>query len=70
MDFIERIFGVSPDGGNGSLEFFWIVFLAVAAFLASLEYFRRKYRHSASEGFTSAVTASHQPADSERNLRG
>jgi hypothetical protein len=21
MDFIERIFGVSPDGGNGSLEF-------------------------------------------------
>ncbi len=21
MDFIERIFGVSPDGGSGSLEF-------------------------------------------------
>jgi hypothetical protein len=21
MDFIERIFGLSPDGGNGSLEF-------------------------------------------------
>ena len=21
MDFIERMFGASPDGGNGSLEF-------------------------------------------------
>ena len=21
MDFIERIFGISPDGGTGSLEF-------------------------------------------------
>lgn len=21
MDFIERIFGISPDGGSGSLEF-------------------------------------------------
>lgn len=22
MDFIERIFGISPDGGSGALEFF------------------------------------------------
>ena len=22
MDFIERIFGIAPDGGDGSLEFF------------------------------------------------
>jgi hypothetical protein len=29
MDFIEQWFGVSPDNGNGSLEFLYIV--AVAA---------------------------------------
>jgi hypothetical protein len=28
MDWIERIFGVSPDGGSGTLE---AVYLAVAA---------------------------------------
>lgn len=33
MDFIEHWFGVSPDGGNGSLEVLWIaaIFVAVAA---------------------------------------
>jgi hypothetical protein len=25
MDFIERWFGLSPDGGDGSLEVLWIV---------------------------------------------
>jgi hypothetical protein len=25
MDFIERIFGVSPDGGNGSLEALYLI---------------------------------------------
>ena len=25
MDFIEQWFGVSPDGGDGSLEILWIV---------------------------------------------
>jgi hypothetical protein len=25
MDFIERIFGISPDGGSGSLEFLLLV---------------------------------------------
>lgn len=24
MDFIERLFGISPDGGDGSLEFLWL----------------------------------------------
>jgi hypothetical protein len=28
MDFIERWFGVSPDGGDGSLEVLWIGALA------------------------------------------
>jgi hypothetical protein len=35
MDFIETLFGISPDGGDGSLEALWIgaivvVVLAVA----------------------------------------
>jgi MYXO-CTERM domain-containing protein len=25
MDFIERIFGISPDNGDGSAEMLWIV---------------------------------------------
>jgi hypothetical protein len=29
MDFIERIFGVAPDGGDGSLEALWIAALAL-----------------------------------------
>jgi hypothetical protein len=29
MDFIERWFGVSPDGGDGSLEMLWIVAIAI-----------------------------------------
>ncbi len=43
MDFIERIFGVSPDGGNGALE--WLIVLVfmvlpICSFL--FERFRRK----------------------------
>jgi hypothetical protein len=35
MDFIERIFGISPDGGSGSFEFALIVLpiLLLALFL-------------------------------------
>ena len=29
MDFIERWFGVSPDGGDGSLELLWIIGVVV-----------------------------------------
>jgi hypothetical protein len=29
MDFIERLFGVSPDGGDGSLEAVYLVVLLV-----------------------------------------
>jgi hypothetical protein len=32
MDFIERIFGISPDGGSGSLEIACV--LIVVSFLA------------------------------------
>jgi len=39
MDFIEAWFGISPDGGDGSLEVLWVgaIALAVAAFV-----FRRR----------------------------
>jgi hypothetical protein len=30
MDFIESWFGISPDGGDGSLEAVWLVAIAVA----------------------------------------
>ena len=29
MDFIEQWFGISPDGGDGSLEVLWIVGIVV-----------------------------------------
>ncbi len=28
MDFIERLFGFSPDNGDGSTEIFWLAVLA------------------------------------------
>jgi hypothetical protein len=31
MDFIESLFGVSPDGGDGSLEVVWLVAIVAAA---------------------------------------
>lgn len=39
MDFIETLFGISPDGGDGSLEVLWIcaIVVAVAGF-----FFRRR----------------------------
>ena len=35
MDFFETWFGISPDGGSGSLEALWVVAIlaAVGAFL-------------------------------------
>ena len=42
MDFIERIFGVSPDGGNGSLEFMYLTgIVASVIFIAGAFYHRR-----------------------------
>ena len=31
MDFIEQWFGISPDGGDGSLEVLWIGAIVVVA---------------------------------------
>ncbi len=30
MDFIEQWFGITPDGGDGSLEALWIASIVVA----------------------------------------
>ena len=38
MDFIERLFGVSPDGGDGSTEVLWLAALAIA--IAAWVFFR------------------------------
>ena len=43
MDFIERIFGISPDGGSGSLEFLlFAIPIAGIAYLALRARQRRK----------------------------
>lgn len=40
MDFIERLFGLSPDNGDGTTEILWLVVLALV--IASVVYFRRQ----------------------------
>lgn len=39
MDFIEQWFGISPDGGDGSLELLWIA--AIAIVVAAVVFHRR-----------------------------
>jgi hypothetical protein len=39
MDFIEQIFGMSPDGGDGTLEAMWIGAIALAVVVFA---FRRR----------------------------
>ncbi len=41
MDFIERIFGVSPDGGSGLFE--WLMLLVAACVVAGV-FLRRRAR--------------------------
>lgn len=40
MDFIEKLFGISPDGGDGTLEVLWLV--AVVAVGAAYVWRRRR----------------------------
>ncbi len=42
MDFIERLFGVSPDNGNGSTEILWLVALAAILVVGILVLRRRR----------------------------
>lgn len=44
MDFIERLFGLSPDNGDGSTEMLWLAVLAIA--IASFAYFRLQRRRT------------------------
>ena len=44
MDFIERIFGVSPDGGDGSTEMLWF---GAALAIAALAFVRWRARRKA-----------------------
>ena len=44
MDWIEEVFGVEPDGGNGLLEFAPIVVLAVAALALCVRVARARRR--------------------------
>ncbi len=41
MDFIEKWFGMSPDGGDGSLEALWVGALALAVVVVA---FRHRIR--------------------------
>jgi hypothetical protein len=40
MDFIERLFGLSPDNGDGSTEILWLV--AAAIVVGVVVYVRRR----------------------------
>ena len=42
MDFIERLFGLSPDNGDGSTEILWLVVLAIV--IAATVYLRNQRR--------------------------
>jgi hypothetical protein len=42
MDFIEKLFGLSPDNGDGSTEILWLAVLAIA--IVAFFYFRHQRR--------------------------
>jgi hypothetical protein len=44
MDFIEQLFGLSPDNGDGSTEILWLLVLAVV--IAAFVYFRIQRRRA------------------------
>lgn len=43
MDFIERLTGLSPDGGNGSLEALYLLVIAAVAIAAVWAWRRRRH---------------------------
>jgi hypothetical protein len=45
MDFIERIFGISPDGGNGSFEL--LLFLIPTVAIVAVVYWRQRRSRAA-----------------------
>jgi hypothetical protein len=49
VDFIERIFGVSPDGGSGALELLYCALAFIAAATASFAFGARDKKGSGSK---------------------
>ena len=47
MDFIERLFGLSPDNGDGSTEILWLAVLAIG--IVSFVYLRIQRRRARSK---------------------
>ncbi len=45
MDFIERLFGLSPDNGDGSTEILWLAVAAIA--IGLFVWARRRSRQNA-----------------------
>jgi len=45
MDFIERLFGLSPDNGDGSTELMYIVAFVAIALAVAWFYSKRATRH-------------------------
>jgi cytochrome b561 len=51
MDFIERWFGISPDGGDGTLELLYVaVGVLIAAVVVARIMSRLRYRRSGQRG--------------------
>jgi hypothetical protein len=42
MDFIERIFGISPDGGDGSTELIIVSVLVLLALMAAWTWWSKR----------------------------
>jgi hypothetical protein len=45
MDFIERLFGIAPDGGSGSLEFLLLVIPLAGIAYVAFRRNRKRQRH-------------------------
>jgi hypothetical protein len=45
MDFIEQLFGISPDGGDGTTEMLFVLaFIAIIVGLVAWRIYRRRTR--------------------------
>ena len=45
MDFIEKLFGLSPDNGDGSTEFLWLAAMTVV--VVAVMYLKRRRQKAA-----------------------
>ncbi len=56
MDFIERIFGISPDGGDGSLEGVYVA-ATLAAVIAVVYMWRRRREGPSRDAYRASIAA-------------